>query len=68
VHHGDLLSASDDQTTRVWDLRTNKGTILLRSSKREVTIARAATCAPIVITSQENTLNFFDLRKPSLVL
>ena len=68
-----LLSASEDGTARIWDLRTNKGVVLLKpegASTNEIQRAAfGANCDyPIVATASGETLSFFDLRKPSLIL
>jgi WD40 repeat protein len=67
-----LLSGSDDGTSRIWDLRINKGIVLLQhANKEEIACAKfgVVNCAAnIVTTAQGNSLNFFDVRKPSLVL
>jgi WD40 repeat protein len=67
-----LLSASNDGTARIWDLRTNKGVCLLKATEKgEVATAKAGLfkSAPfLAVTAINSKLNFFDLRKPSLVL
>jgi hypothetical protein len=67
-----LLSASDDGTSRIWDLRINKGVVLLQhTDKGEIACAKfgvANGLANIVATAQGKYLRFYDVRKPSLVL
>ena len=68
-----LLSASEDGTARIWDLRTNKGVVLLKpegSTTKEIQRASFGEQMdyPIVATATDDTLCFFDLRKPSLIL
>ncbi len=67
-----LLSASDDGTSRIWDLRINKGVVLLHhTDKQEIACAKfgvASGLANVVATAQGKSLHFFDVRKPSLVL
>lgn len=71
VMQSGLLSASEDGTARIWDLKTNKGIVLLKQTdNKEIQRAKfAETLAyPIVITAAGDSLNVFDLRKPSLIL
>ena len=68
-----LLSASEDGTARIWDLRANKGVVLLKpegSITKEIQRASFGQNMdyPIVVTATDDTLCFFDLRKPSLIL
>ena len=65
---GCLLSASDDGTARIWDLRTNKGVVLLKHEGQEVVKAKYMYGAKGVLTATGTAINLFDLRKPSLVV
>ena len=67
---GCLLSASNDGTARVWDLRTSKGVILLNHTgeKQPIMKAKYLYGAKGVLTVSGNNVNLFDLRKPSLIL
>ena len=66
---GCLLSASNDGTARVWDLRTSKGVILLKhAEKKGIVKAKYMYGAKGVLTISGNNVNLFDLRKPSLIL
>jgi len=62
-----LLSASDDGTARLWDLRTGKSSTLLRHPTRDP-IAVAKWCDNYVVSAVETTINLFDVRKPTLLV
>ncbi len=68
-----LLSASDDGTARIWDLRINKGVMLLNhtSQSQEVICAKMINyngLSHLTVTATGQSLNFFDMRKPSLII
>jgi WD40 repeat protein len=67
---GCILSASNDGTARIWDLRTNKGAILLKHSgeKKAIVKAKYLYGGKGVLTVSGNNVNLFDLRKPSLII
>jgi WD40 repeat protein len=49
ISDNQLLSASDDSTTRLWDIRTNKGVMLLKSkSPMEVAVAKSLNNVVVV--------------------
>ena len=61
-----LLSAADDGTARVWDLRTNRGVHLL---KHEAPVNKVLSLAQeYAVTATDKQVHFFDLRKPQLVV
>ena len=62
-----LLSASDDGTVRIWDVKTNKGVSLLRTQSREP-VSKAVWAGDYVFSASDSALQLFDVRNPSLIV
>ena len=65
-----MLSASDDQTMMLWDLRINKRIMLLQD-KKEITsevIKAKFVDSSYVVCAFGPKLALFDIRKPSIMV
>jgi WD40 repeat protein len=70
-----LLSASDDGTALLWDLRINKRVMLIQDKatsegggSREIVKARFLPGSNFVLTAFGDSLATFDVRKPAIIL
>ena len=66
------MSASDDGTALVWDLRTNKRVMAMQDKTatqgREVVKAKFLNTPNYSLTIFGDSLALFDLRKPAIIL
>ena len=67
-----LLSASDDGTAMIWDLRTNKRVMLIQDQQttegREIIKAKFFDSGNYIMTAFGDSLATFDVRKPAIIL
>lgn len=67
-----MLSASDDGTAMIWDLRTNKRVMLIQDQQttegREIVKAKFFDQGNYVMTAFGDSLATFDVRKPAIIL
>jgi WD40 repeat protein len=67
-----MVSASDDGTAMIWDLRINKRVMLIQDHNTtqgaEIVKAKFFDHGNYVMTAFGNSLATFDLRKPAIIL
>ena len=67
-----MISASDDGTAMIWDLRINKRVMLIQDHNTtqgaEIVKAKFFDHGNYVMTAFGNSLATFDMRKPAIIL
>lgn len=67
-----MVSASDDGTALLWDLRTNKRVMFIQDKATteglEIVKAKFLHNANFVATGYGDSLSLFDLRKPAIIV
>jgi WD40 repeat protein len=71
-YEGVVMSASDDGTALVWDLRNNKRVMIMQdkgtTQGREIVKAKFLNTPNYAVTIFGDSLALFDLRKPAIIV